>query len=192
MPRYVPQILIGVAVAFGVSLLIGMIPGAGWRGVFFGGFLGAFTAYILSNLAGNKKVPVASAADRQAALAAAPPEGKALVYLYREGFVAMAAGMDIAVDGRGVAQLKSPRFTRVALAPGPHKVTAAFGGLAGAQSKSGALDLTLAAGQVAVVRIGVSMGLIQGGVTFTPEADTAQAKLKLSGMGMVASDPAEV
>jgi hypothetical protein len=161
MPRYVPQILIGVAVAFVAAFLFTFVFGPGLTATLYGAGVGAFTAYILANLAGNRKAPMAGAAERDAALDFQAPAGKALLYLYREGFVAMAAGLNVAVDGREVAQLKSPRFTRVVVAPGAHVLTAAFGGLAGAQSRKAVCDVTLAAGEVQAMKLAANMGLVQ-------------------------------
>ncbi|MBV9994111.1 MAG: hypothetical protein JO127_02755 [Caulobacteraceae bacterium] len=191
MAKYLPQILIGVAVAFVVSLLLAVVAGPGPEGPVLGAMMGAFTAYILANLAGNRKVAAASAAEREAALSFQPPEGKALAYLYREGFVAKAAGMNLSVDGREVVQLKSPRFTRLVLSPGRHVLVAGFGGLAGAQSKPATYDLDAKAGEVTILKIGAAMGLVQGNITITPADDLAAAKTRLSGMTMIAAEPAE-
>jgi len=192
MSKYLRAILIGFAVAFVVSLLFSLALCDTGLGVFFGVFAGVFVAYILSNLAGNRKVAAASPAERQAALDFKAPDGRALVYVYREGFVAMAAGMNVAVDGQEVVQLKSPRFTRLVLSPGTHRFQAAFGGLAGAQSKASSYDFQAVAGQVAVLRIGANMGLIQGSISFTPAPDPAALAGKLGGMTMVAASPAEL
>jgi hypothetical protein len=192
MPKYLPQILIGVAVAFVTGLVFRLLFGPGLTFTLYAGFIGAFTAYILANLAGNRKVAAASPAERDAALGFQAPEGKALAYLYREGFVAMAAGMNLSVDGREVAQLKSPRFTRLVVSPGTHALAAAFGGLAGAQSKAARYDLSVTAGEVVVLKLGAAMGLVQGGVSFALQTDLAAAKTKLAGMTMTPADQAEI
>ena len=41
----------------------------------------------------------ASDAEKQAALQMQPPPGKAVIYVYREGFVAKLAGLNLQVDG---------------------------------------------------------------------------------------------
>ena len=158
----------------------------------YGIFTGAFFAYIFANLAGNKKLPIADAAEKQAALALKPPPGKALLVAYREGFVAKLAGLNIAVDGKEVAQLTAPKFTVLALPPGTHTLTCGFGGLAGPQSKPGTYNFDVAADSVATVGIGVSMGMVQGSMKFTPIANLDAARAKLASMPMVKADPAEI
>jgi hypothetical protein len=158
----------------------------------YGLFTGVFVAYIFGNLAGNRKVATADAGEKDAALKLQPAPGKALLVVFREGFVAKLAGLNIAVDGKAFAQLTAPKFTVLALAPGAHTLTCAFGGLAGPQSKSGAYAFEVAAGGVAAVGIGVAMGLVQGSMTFTPIADVNAARAKLSRMPMVKAEPAEI
>jgi hypothetical protein len=154
--------------------------------------VGVFTAYILANLAGNRKVATADAGAKAAALAMAPPPGKALVYAYRDGFVGMAAGLNVSVDDKPVAQLKSPRFTCVAVSPGVHSLGAAFGGLAGPQNKGAQVEVPAAAGGVYVFKLGVSMGALQNSIKAEPMTDLTPAKAKMSGMSMTVPDVAEV
>ena len=189
-PKYVRAIVIGFAVALvtGVALNV-LLHGTGrWIAI----FAGVMTAYLLSNLAGNRKIADASDADKRAALERRPPSGKALVYLYREGFVAKLAGLDLKIDGRPVAQLKSPRFTCVAVPAGSHVISGRFGGLAGAQSKFSELTIQAPADGVVCVRIGVSMGLLQGSLQMTVAADTAAAMRTLATLPMTPADVAEL
>lgn len=148
-------------------------------------FFGALVAFLLANLAGNRKVANASSAERQAALAFQPPAGKALLVVWREGFVGMAAGLNVTVDGVVRAQLKSPRFVVMALDPGVHEVNAAFGGLAGAQNNASAVKLTVAAGEVAVVKATLSMGALKNTVNLNLVEDVEAARRKLAGVTMV-------
>lgn len=122
MGKYAKPIIIGFIVAFVVSAgltLVAMAGGAspGMTPALVGMIFGAFTAYLLANLAGNRKQKAADPAAKSAALALRPEEGQALLIVYREGFVGKAAGLDVEVDGRTVVQLKSPRFAAVPLAP---------------------------------------------------------------------------
>lgn len=148
-------------------------------------FFGALVAFLLANLAGNRKVANASSAERQAALAFQAPAGKALLVVWREGFVGMAAGLNVTVDGVVRAQLKSPRFVVIPLDPGVHEVNAAFGGLAGAQNNASAVKLTVAAGEVAVVKATLSMGALKNTVNLNLVEDVAAARAKLAGVTMV-------
>jgi hypothetical protein len=158
----------------------------------YGLFTGGFFAYIFANLAGNRKLPIADAAQKQAALALAPPAGKALLVVYREGFVAKLAGLNLALDGKEFAQLTAPKFTTLVLAPGVHTLTCGFGGLAGPQSKPGTYGFEIAAGGVAAIGIGVSMGLVQGSMKFTPITEADAIRAKVGRMPMVKADPAEI
>jgi len=197
MSKYIRPILIGFAAAFVVSFGLAFTfarLGASNIGIsiYCGLFIGAFTAYILANLAGNRKVVTADAAQHGAAVAMTPVAGKALVYVYREGFVGKAAGMNVAVDGKPVAQLTSPRFTVVAVSPGPHTVSAAFGGLAGPQNKTAEATFTAEAGGVHAFRITLSMGMLQNSIQLAPTPDLAAVKGALGHMKMTAPDLAEV
>jgi len=192
MNKYIPGIVIGVVVAVIFGFLMSFVFPEGPAAMFYGAGAGVFTAYICSNLAGNKKVPKASDAEKQAALAMQPPPGKSLLYVYREGFVAKLAGLNLQLDGQEFAQLTAPKFTVLALPAGPHTLTCGFGGLAGPQSKKGSYDFVAPAGGVTAIRIGVEMGLVQGNMAFTPMTDPQAMKAKLSGMPMVVASPAEI
>ena len=192
MNKYIPAIVIGLVVAIAVGfVMILAFPDSPEHAV-YGLFVGGFAAYITANLAGNRKVAKASDAEKQAALQMQPPPGKALLYIYRDGFVAKLAGLDLQMDGKEFAQLTAPKFTYLILSPGPHTLTCGFAGLAGPQSKKGAYEFTAPAGYVAAIGIGVNMGLVQGAMKFTPITDPAAARLKIQSMPMVASSPAEI
>ena len=192
MSKYVPAIVVGFVVALGLSWLLTSLTGPGLTSIFPGVLFGAIAAYAMANLAGNRKVTNADAAQKSQALKLEPPEGKALLVVWREGFWGMAAGLNISVDGRDVAQLKSPRFTQVALTPGSHMVTAAFGGLAGPQNRADSEQVQAEAGKVIAYKVGLKVGAIANSVAFTPQPDLAAVKAKLAGITMVLANPAEV
>jgi hypothetical protein len=179
--------LIGFAVAFLVSLVLGVL-GAGTSAGLLGMMLGIFTWYILSNLSSNRKVANVPDADRLAALSAPPPPGYGLVYVYREGFIGMAVGFDVALDGVTVAQLKSPRFTRLVVPSGSHSLAGGPKGFAGAQNKIGVTSFTLAAGETQVYRLKSQMGMLQNSVAVTPEPNPASILPKFAAMTMVAPE----
>ncbi|MFI4935683.1 MAG: hypothetical protein ACHP7N_13755 [Caulobacterales bacterium] len=194
MTKYLRPILIGLAVGFAVSFSLGLLMGAAhiednWTPMWTGAFIGCAVAFMLANLAGNRKVDNASAAERAEALKLEPPAGKALLVVYRKGYVGKAVGLNLSVDGKVVAQLKAPRFTVVAVAPGPHAVTAAFGGLAGGNTPA-EHALEAVAGGVTVLRAGLSMGMIKNTVTFTPQDDLAAVKARLAKVTMVSAEAA--
>lgn len=193
MNKTLMWVAIGVGVAFGVSFLLGAMLGAiggqpGLETVILGLFAGAFTAYIGGNLAGNRNVDLASDEARRAALSLTPPTGQALLMVYRDGFVGKAAGLNLSLDGRPLAQLKSPRFTAVAVTPGDHQLIAAFGGLAGPQNNAGDLRFNAAAGETLIYKASVSMGAIKNTVKLERQPDAAAVVAKLQRMPMVASE----
>jgi hypothetical protein len=191
--KYIPGIVFGLAGAFVSALLLrAFVFPDGITAYVYGTFIGALIAYILSNLAGNKKVATASGAEKDQALRLTPPTGKSLLVVYREGFVAKLAGLNLFVDGKAFAQLTAPKFTCLVLSPGRHDLTCGFGGLAGPQSKKGSYDFTAPADGFVAVRIGVNIGVIQGAMSFTQIDDVQALKLKLAAMPMVKAEPAEV
>jgi hypothetical protein len=122
------------------------------------GGLIAVVAYLRWNLSGNRKIAEADAGQRERAMAFAPGEGQAAIYFIRTGFVAKAAGMNISIDGRDVAQLKSPQFTCVAVSPGAHEIGMALAGGAGAQSQANTTSVTLEPGGVVSLLFNIKMG----------------------------------
>jgi hypothetical protein len=191
MSKYTRAIVAGLIAAVLMTFLMTFVF-EGLTPYIYGVFTGAFVAYIFGNLAGNRKVATADSAEKDSALHLQPPPGKALLVVFREGFVAKLAGLNVAVDGKEFAQLTAPKFTVVALAPGAHTLTCAFGGLAGPQSKSGTYNFEIPEGGVSAVGIGVAMGLVQGSMTFTPISDVNAARAKVSRMPMVKAEPAEI
>ena len=190
MQPYIRPILIGVAVAILLQIVFGFLLGQGWIATFFAISAGVTTAYLLSNLAGNRKVAAASDAAKAEALKLQPPAGQSLLVVWREGFVAKLAGLNLAVDGRAFTQLTSPKFAAIAVSPGRHTLSGAFGGFAGAQSKAAAFDFDAAEGAVTAVRINAQMGMVQGAVKFTPEPDLTAVRVKLASMPMAAAEAA--
>jgi hypothetical protein len=197
MSKGVRAIVIGVIVAIVVGFLIGLLnsvatdtpPLNAWL---FGAVAGAITAYILGNLSGNRSIANASDEQRREALARMPPPGKALLYLYRQGFVAKLAGLNLAIDGRVVAQLKAPRFTLVTVPARPLALTASFGGLAGSQSRKSEIVVNASAGGIVVVKMTVAMGMVQGSVNMQPQPDPQAARQALASMAMTPADVPEI
>jgi hypothetical protein len=196
MSKYVRPIIVGAIVAlvlsFGLSFLLSL-DGQPHRGlgVWTGTILGVIVAYIMANLAGNRRIADASAEQKKAALAA-PPAGKTMLYVYREGFVAKLAGLDIAIDGRVVAQLKSPRFTAVIIPAGQHTVRMQFAGFAGAQSKVSELAIDAPADGAVALKVTMSMGMVKGGIVITPQPDLAAVRQILADRTMTPADVAEI
>jgi hypothetical protein len=193
MGKYIPAIITGlvvtVLISFGLGSLAsaaGQAPGlATWMpGVIFG----VLVAYVMSNLVGTKRATAATSAAKEAVLAFRAEPGQALLIVFREGFVGMAAGMNVTVDDRPIAQLKSPRFTAVSVPPGAHKVSANFAGLAGAQNRAAEHDFVAAAGDVIALRMVMSMGALKNTINIERVDYRDSLMLKLKSMTMVAPE----
>ena len=197
MNKYIRPIAIGLVAGVAVFAGMGWIDGQLHRPLSFstwfsGIFIALFTAYLLANLAGNRKVATADEATKAAALSFTPPAGLASIYVYRDSFVGKAAGMNLSVDDKVVAQLTSPRFTCISVSPGEHKVSVAFGGLAGPQNKGVEALVTAVAGAAYVFKMSISMGMLQNSIELKPMPDLAAAKTALSRMKMTTPDIATV
>jgi hypothetical protein len=186
---FVTALVVGFAIAFITSL-------SGetnlYEAVVVGGLGGGAAAYIFGNLSGNRRVANASGADKRTALSEPPLPGKAVLFVYRQGFVGKLLGMNIELDGSPVAQIKSPRFIRLVVAPGVHTVTAYFGGFAGPQSTPAAIAVEVAPGGMLALRIKPKLGLVQGGLSLELQGDLAAVKRTLAGMPMTQTDAASV
>lgn len=183
--KYLPAILIGLAVAVVFGLIL-QIAGMGTFGVITAVILGVFVGYLAANLQGTKAGPQASEAQRAAALSLRPSPGKALVVVYREGVMGMAAGLNITLDGAPLAQIKSPQFTATEVAPGRHVVTCGFGGLAAAQNKPVVAEADLREGETAVYRITMRMGALKNTAVIERFEVTENLRVSLGAMKMVA------
>lgn len=197
MSKIAQALLIGFLVAFAVGGGIAFLEASvgapvGNEAVLAGAGLGVAAGFIFANLSANRRSANASEAERQQALTGAPPPGKALLFLYRRGYVAKLVGMDFAVDGRAVAQLKSPHFTCVVIQAGPHTVHAAFGGFAGSQARAAECPFTAEPGGVVTIGARMKMGLVQGGIGLTLDANPAQIRADLARRDMTAPDVAEL
>ena len=188
MSVHLRNALIGVGVAVVVTFLASLLDFGNLAIMPAMGFA-AFVWFLLESLASNRKVNNVPDADRAKALASVPPPGTGLVYIYREGFIGKAVGVDVAVDNRVVAQLKSPRFTVVAVPPGDHTLAAAMKGLAGAQNKGGAISFSINQGETLVFCLKMKMGLVEGAVAINREPNPHQVLGKLSMITMVAPEP---
>ena len=195
MGKYAKPVIVGFIVAFvlsgGLSFLVAAGGGdAGMIPALVGGFFGVFTAYIMANLVGNQKGVAASAEEKAAAVAFRPEPGKAMLIVMRDGFVGKAVGLNVTVDGRLAAQLKSPRFTAIPLDVGSHEMEVAFGGLAGKQNKPNVERFGTGAGEVVVYAAKINMGALQNTIVLHRIDASAELSAKLNGMTMTARTPA--
>lgn len=183
MGQYGKPILIGLLVLFVVSFALTFLGGAadvdpGLAPMLCGLVAGGISTYLLANLAGTKAQPAASDEQKQAALAP-PSAGRSRILVARQGFVAMAAGLNITIDGRLVTQLKSPQWTALDVEPSAHSLRAAFTGLAGKQSKAVDTAFEVQDGEIAVFVLNVSLGALKNTVSVkrTPLDDILRQQL---------------
>jgi hypothetical protein len=150
--------------------------------------LGGFTYTFLSNVSGTRKEAKPDDAARADALNFAVPDGCARVYILRTGFLGKAVGMDISMDGHAVAQLKSPRFTVVDVAPGAHEWRARFSGGAGTQQNGDCTaQINVAAGSAIVLRVSTKLELTKHRLLFV-EVPLDSARAEIARATMVVAD----
>ncbi|HEX3407443.1 MAG TPA: hypothetical protein VHS81_09415 [Caulobacteraceae bacterium] len=181
MSKYLPRVLIGLVVGVATYILMAAVDGSSPLAVIAGVSGVVATVYILTALAGNRKVSVAGADAKAKALELSPPTGKALLVVAREGLVAKLVGLNMALDGDVFAQLKSPAFSILEIAPGSHTLTCGTGASA-AQGKPASYAFSAEAGAVVGVVVGVS---VVTGYKFSPANDVATLRRRLAGVPMV-------
>ena len=133
-------------------------------------------------LSGNKRISMADPAATAAALAMQPAPGKAAIYILRKGFVGMLQGFDFEIEGlpgfHAKGQAKGNQFLHAEVEPGTYRITAKGKG------NSGETQLTLAAGDVTVLRVILEPGLVKGAIVFD-RVDPASARADLAAVKMV-------
>lgn len=146
---------------------------------------------IFRNLQTNRKVGEATPEQRMHALSFAPEPGKAALYVFRNQFVGRAVGVNVLIDGRDVAQLKSPRFTRILLSPGAHRISG-FVATNAKPADAAGLELVANAGEIYIAKCEVEAQMVGATIKFTPTAiDVANTELRKI-TKMVVPDVAEV
>ncbi len=193
MNKFLVPFVAGFVTAFVINFLMGLggTEKGDMSGLIAGIGAGVVVAVVLFNLSGNRRTAAAGADAKQRALAFTAEPGKAALYLVRTGFVGKMAGMNLAIDGHEVAQLKSPRFTRVDMAPGAHTLRASFGGGLAGQTKPSELAFDCAAGDIVVIKLGMNMGVLQNPVQ-VERVTLDSVRGELAGMQMTAPDVAVV
>lgn len=153
--------------------------------------LAAGAVIVTRNLQTNRKVAEATFEQRDEALRFTPTAGKAALYVFRNQFVGRAVGINVLIDGREAAQLKSPRFTRIWLTPGTHRV-AGVTGTNKAPGPNDGIELVANAGEIYVAKCEVEPQMVGATIKFTPmSVDAARADLQKI-TRMVVPDIAEV
>lgn len=146
---------------------------------------------VYRNLQTNRKIADATPAERSAALAFTPEPGKAALYILRNQFVGRAVGVNIEVDGKQITQLKSPRFMRLTLNPGPHRIVAYMGTPDKKKPGEAVLEGNAQPGEVLILKTEIEPQMVGVTVKLTPvELDRIRADFQKT--RMVANDVAEV
>src|SRR5262249_32642452 len=104
-------------------------------------------------------------------------------------FVGKAAGMNVALDGREIVQLKSPRFTRVDIPAGSHTLTASFGGGLATQTKPADFEFNAFPGDIVVVKVAMGFGATKNPIQIE-RVDLETVRNSLRGMDMVRAETA--
>ncbi len=173
-----PRNIILLILAIGVGLIVGLaFPLFGLILVL--PVLG-YVVYILLN---NKGAVQADEGAAQAARQFTAPEGKAAIYVMRDGFVGGQQGMKVSIDDTLASQFRTGRFVRAEVDPGEHTVYAQMA----AQTKGTAITetLTLAAGDCVLLDAKLNMGALQGKVVFNQTRDGSEARAKLAKLKLV-------
>jgi hypothetical protein len=128
-------------------------------------------------------------AARDAALAGDVPPGHAVLYVYRQCTTGRALAWDVSLDGKSLAQLRSPRFAHRVLKPGPHTLCVSVRGFAGALHRPSYAVFVAEPGEAIVFAARTQTTALNGTVRFVREADPRAALEKLAGTPMVAASP---
>lgn len=156
---------LAVGIAFGLSFWaahsgtsFGLVP---WV---LGMSAGVLVAWAGCDLSAKRRMALASHETCKAGLSLRPRPGHALLVVYREGFVGMVAGMNVALDGRRAARLKSPRFTLLNVGPGNRTIAFSFDGRAGALINRADVTVPAVAGKVIALKATVVMGVMENAI----------------------------
>src|SRR5262249_18395513 len=150
-------------------------------GLIIGLFAGFFT-HMLGNTEGDGRV---ASGKRRQALSFTPEGGRAVLYVYRDGFYGKLQGVDITLVGQRGAQLKSPRFTRLVLAPGRHTLSAQASSLRGSEKRDRRARTRHCTRAIAIAKLAVKMRMNHMQVDIDPISDLTRAQRVIRGMKMV-------
>ena len=142
--------------------------------------------FVIYQLSGNRKTKAADPAAREDALRFAAPPGMARLYLVREGYIGMAVGADVEIDGRVVAQIKGQQFTMLDLSPGAHAVEVQLGGVGKVNTSR---EISLAEGAVSALWVQTVMGWVsKGSLRLTEETNVDALRKRIPRLKMVQPD----
>lgn len=145
---------------------------------------------IYRNLQTNRKIADATPEARTAALNFTPEPGKAALYILRNQFVGRAVGINIEIDGKQVTQLKSPRFVRISLTPGPHRIVAYMGTPDKKKPGEALLEGNAQPGELLILKTEVEPQMVGVTVKLTP-VELEKVRTDFQKTRMVANEIAE-
>lgn len=143
------------------------------------------------NLQTNRKIADATPEARAAALSFTPEPGKAALYILRNQFVGKAVGINVEVDSKQITQLKSPRFMRLNLTPGPHRIVAYMGAPDKKKPGEAVLEGEARPGELLILKTEVEPQMVGVTVKLTP-LDLEKSRPDFQKTRMVANELAEV
>lgn len=190
MARLIILALVGAVLGIILLNVLRATLGEGPVAILWIAILIAVIVVVVRNLGTNRKVADASPEARAQALAFTPDPAKATLYVLRTQFVGKAVGVNVMIDGREVAQIKSPRFTRVLLTPGPHRV-AGYVGTNKKPADGEGLEISASAGELIVLMCEVEPQMIGSSIKFKL-LTLEHVRATLAKTRMVAPDVAEV
>lgn len=175
---WVIEFLLAFGIAFGLRFW-----GSGLGPWVLGMSAGVIVTWAGCDLSAKRRMALASDETCKSGLSLRPRPGHALLVVYREGFVGMVAGMNVALDGRRAARLKSPRFTLLNIGPGQHTITFSFDRRAGAQINQAEVTLDAVEGAVIALQATVFMGAMKKAIIIDwIKACPSDLRVKLAGM----------
>jgi len=141
--------------------------------------IGILLFFILHLRRANRASHPADADARARALSFICPHDHALVYFVRTGLSGAAVGVDIDIDDRTVAQVRSPRFTCLTLTPGTHSFKAHVGNGRSSMAPAPALlSISLGTGSVTLLHVAIRRSVLKTNLVFEPwTLDMAKARL---------------
>lgn len=190
MPRYLLLILLAAIPAYFLYGFLRLVLGVEIMTIVVLIALVVFGVIVYRNLQTNRKVADATPEQRTEALAFAPVSGKAVLYVFRNQFVGRAVGVNVLIDGQDVAQIKSPRFTRLLLTPGAHRI-AGYTGTNKKPADDAGTPITANAGEVLVLKCEVEPQMVGVSVKFTQQplervrGDIAKTRMVVADVGAV-------
>ncbi len=189
MPRYLILVFIAVIVGWFAYGLLRVVLGPDVVALISLVALVVVGVVVYRNLQTNRKVADATPEQRAEALKFTPSADKAVLYVFRNQFVGRAVGVNVLIDGREVAQIKSPRFIRVLLTPGAHTIA----GYTGTNKPPGVDEgetLNAVAGEVLIAKCEVQPQMVGAVVKFIPQSNGREDVQKIT--RMVVADVGEV